>query len=211
MWGTRVRRGGERRPGRDPLVKVILCHAESESRSVVSDSLRPMDYTVHGILQARMLEWVAFPFSGWSSQPRIEPRSPALQVVTRGSEFISRACHPSASVCKETIQIIRHKWSAHTASSGLPSDCSHSELRQFLGMPTGHHPQCLQALSLAAWVLSPKPPEGSACGRGGASVPPGAAVNRREGGQWINVQPPTFGGTFLRFFLQVAYSVLVTY
>ena len=23
----------------------------------------PMDYTVHGILQARMLEWVAFPFS----------------------------------------------------------------------------------------------------------------------------------------------------
>ena len=30
----------------------------------------PMDYTVHGILQARMLEWVAFPFSGGSSQPR---------------------------------------------------------------------------------------------------------------------------------------------
>ena len=23
----------------------------------------PMDYTVHGILQARILEWVAFPFS----------------------------------------------------------------------------------------------------------------------------------------------------
>jgi len=23
-----------------------------------------MDYTVHGILQARILEWVAFPFSG---------------------------------------------------------------------------------------------------------------------------------------------------
>ena len=30
----------------------------------------PMDYTVHGILQARMLEWVAFPFSRGSSQPR---------------------------------------------------------------------------------------------------------------------------------------------
>ena len=30
----------------------------------------PMDYIVHGILQARVLEWVAFPFS----------RSPALQV-----------------------------------------------------------------------------------------------------------------------------------
>ena len=30
----------------------------------------PMDYTVHGILLARMLEWVAFPFSRGSSQHR---------------------------------------------------------------------------------------------------------------------------------------------
>ena len=30
----------------------------------------PIDYTVHGILQARILEWVAFPFSRESSQPR---------------------------------------------------------------------------------------------------------------------------------------------
>ena len=30
----------------------------------------PMDYTVHGILQARILEWVAFPFCRGSSQPR---------------------------------------------------------------------------------------------------------------------------------------------
>ena len=30
----------------------------------------PMDYTVHRILQARILEWVAIPFSRGSSQPR---------------------------------------------------------------------------------------------------------------------------------------------
>ena len=30
----------------------------------------PMDYTVHWHLQARILEWVAFPFSRGSSQPR---------------------------------------------------------------------------------------------------------------------------------------------
>ena len=30
----------------------------------------PTDYTVHGILQARILECVAFPFSRGSSQPR---------------------------------------------------------------------------------------------------------------------------------------------
>ena len=29
-----------------------------------------MDYTDHGILQARILEWIAFPFSRGSSQPR---------------------------------------------------------------------------------------------------------------------------------------------
>ena len=30
----------------------------------------PMDYTVHRILQARILEWVVIPFSRGSSQPR---------------------------------------------------------------------------------------------------------------------------------------------
>ena len=42
----------------------------SESHSVISDSLQPMDYIVHGILQARILEWVAFSFSRGSFQPR---------------------------------------------------------------------------------------------------------------------------------------------
>ena len=43
---------------------------ENESRSVMPDSLWPLDYTGHGILQARTLEWAAFPFSRGSSQPR---------------------------------------------------------------------------------------------------------------------------------------------
>ena len=42
----------------------------AESPSVVSDSLWLYDCTVHGILQARILEWVAFHFSRGSSQPR---------------------------------------------------------------------------------------------------------------------------------------------
>ena len=36
----------------------------------MSDSLQPHNDTVHEILQARILEWVAFPFSRGSSQPR---------------------------------------------------------------------------------------------------------------------------------------------
>ena len=37
---------------------------------VVPTLCDPMDYTVHGILQAIILEWAAFPFSRGSSQPR---------------------------------------------------------------------------------------------------------------------------------------------
>ena len=41
----------------------------------------PMVYIVHGILQARILEWVAFPFLQGINLPNpgIDPRSPALQ------------------------------------------------------------------------------------------------------------------------------------
>ena len=41
----------------------------------------PMDYTVHGILQDRILEWVAFPSPGDLPNPGIEPRSPALHIL----------------------------------------------------------------------------------------------------------------------------------
>ena len=46
-----------------------ICCAVWKSLSRVQ-LCNPIDYTVHGILQARILEWVAFPFSRGSSQPR---------------------------------------------------------------------------------------------------------------------------------------------
>ena len=45
-----------------------LFQSENESCSVVSDSLQL--HGLHGILQARILQWVAFSFSRGSSQPR---------------------------------------------------------------------------------------------------------------------------------------------
>ena len=38
----------------------------------------PMDYRVHGILQAKILEWVPIPSSGDLPDPGMEPRSPTL-------------------------------------------------------------------------------------------------------------------------------------
>ena len=46
----------------------------------------PMDYKVHRILQARILEWVAVPFSRGSSNPGIKPRPPTLQVDSLPAE-----------------------------------------------------------------------------------------------------------------------------
>ena len=40
----------------------------AQRKPLVKCFLTPMDYTVHGILPARILEWVASPFSRGSSQ-----------------------------------------------------------------------------------------------------------------------------------------------
>ena len=47
----------------------------------------PMDGTVHGILKARILEWVAFQSSlGYLPNPGMEPRSTTLQVDSLPAE-----------------------------------------------------------------------------------------------------------------------------
>ena len=53
----------------------------------------PTDYPVHGILQARILEWVAFPFSRGSSQPR--DRTQVSQIA--GGFFTSWATREAQS------------------------------------------------------------------------------------------------------------------
>ena len=45
-----------------------------------------MDYTVHGLLQARILEWLGIPFSGDLPNPAVEPRYPTLQVDSSPAE-----------------------------------------------------------------------------------------------------------------------------
>ena len=53
---------------------------------MVSTSFHLMDYIVHGILQARILEWVAFPSPGDLPNLGIKPRSPALQADSLPAE-----------------------------------------------------------------------------------------------------------------------------
>ena len=64
------------------ILRVCVCVCERERERVAQSCLtlcNPMDYSpggssVHGILQARILEWVAIPFSRGSSRPRDRTR-----------------------------------------------------------------------------------------------------------------------------------------
>ena len=78
-------------PKLGPLRLILSSHNPSLGVAVVLQSLSqvqlfcdPMDSSqpgspVHGILQARILEWVAMSFSRGSLQPGTEPQPPALQ------------------------------------------------------------------------------------------------------------------------------------
>ena len=59
----------------------------------------PIDYTVHGILQARILEWVAFPFSRGFSRPRDQ-----TQVSCIAGGFFTNWATGEALRCACTLQ-----------------------------------------------------------------------------------------------------------
>ena len=61
---------------------LAVCALKVEVAQSCMTLCNPMAYTVHGILQARTLEWVASPSPRGSSQPR----SPALQVDSSPAE-----------------------------------------------------------------------------------------------------------------------------
>ena len=70
------------------------------SGSVVSDSLQlhglyPPGSSVHGIFQARILEWVVISFSRGSSQSRLKPASPALQADSLPTAPVGKPSPPS--------------------------------------------------------------------------------------------------------------------
>ena len=49
-----------------------------------------MDYTIHGILQARKLGWVAFPLSRWSSQSRNQTQVSTMQADSLPAEPLEK-------------------------------------------------------------------------------------------------------------------------
>ena len=72
-------------------------------------SCDPMDYTVLGILQAKILEWVAFPSPGDLPNPEMKPGSLALQPDSLPTELSGKLSH------KESPRIL--EWVAYHFSS----------------------------------------------------------------------------------------------
>ena len=61
--------------------KIITCPAK------LTETIAKMKKRRHGILQARILEWIAYPFPGGLPDPGIKPGSPALQVDSLPTEL----------------------------------------------------------------------------------------------------------------------------
>ena len=59
-----------------------------------------IDYTVHGILQGRILEWEPFPSPGDLPNQGIEPKSPTLQAHSLAAEPQGKPSTPLGTSCK---------------------------------------------------------------------------------------------------------------
>ena len=89
-----------------PCSSLELCihMGESKIAQACPTLCDPINYTVHGVLQARILEWVAFPFSRGSSQPR--DRTQVSRIAGRFIRvYLSLAPLPLASLLFSAIYL----------------------------------------------------------------------------------------------------------
>ena len=75
-----------------------------------------MDYTVDGVLQARILEWVALPFSSRSSQPR--DGTQVSRIV--GRFFTSWATREAKNIGVGSLSLLQQIFPTQKLNRGLP-------------------------------------------------------------------------------------------
>ena len=133
-------------------------------KSLISDSLQlhGLQLTVHGIHQARILEWVAIPFSRGSSQPRnwtqvscIEGRfftiwaTREIQEYWSGNLSLLQWIFPTYCLMEFIFtlpQLIRVHWHRTAGFSGRPS---------LLFTPDVPEPKLIPTSQLPSWSLWP--------------------------------------------------------
>ena len=124
----------------------------------------PMDYTVHGILQARILEWAAIPSPTDLPDPEINPGSPALQVDSLAAELPGKPIY----INHQPTVLLTNLQSGQGATGqlvfapcrgrggdGAPSYSTHPHGSQAGLLPAGSSARCSQW----PWLLSPSHPQ----------------------------------------------------
>ena len=81
----------------------------------------PIDYTVYGILQARILEWVAFPFSRGSSPPRDRTQVSCIA----GRFFTSWAIGKPKNTGVDSLSLLQRIFWTQESNQGL-LHCRHA-------------------------------------------------------------------------------------
>ena len=122
----------------------------------------PTDYTpwgssVHGVLQARVLEWVAMPSSRGFFQPRDQTQTDSLPVEPPGKPMYRFFCQhktkqqPSFSKCLNSF--LFQKWNVYEHQLLYWPWCSHHKTRKSLNL----YPMCvwtfLSPLCDAPWEV----------------------------------------------------------
>ena len=101
----------------------------------------PMDYTVHGILQARILEWVAFHFSRGSSQPR--DRTQVSGIAGRWTEPGKLQFTGSQTVGHKFVHDTYYKYIYNIYQS--PGKCFFRQQYTVISEHSSYHLKCLLA------------------------------------------------------------------
>ena len=92
------------------LLSTLTFLVKCESHSVVSTLCNPMEYTVFGILQARILEWAPFLSPGDLLNPGIKPRSPAVQAGFFTSWATREAFSYKGLFLQDSIKCYSYPW-----------------------------------------------------------------------------------------------------
>ena len=108
-------------------------------------------FSVHGILQARILEWFAISFSRDLPHPGIKPGSPALQADALQSEPLEK---PKQMVYIPTIEYyLAIRWASHVAQSVEHLPTMWETWVQFLGQEIPLEKEMATHSSIPAWRI----------------------------------------------------------
>ena len=95
----------------------------------------PMDYTVHGILQARILERLTFSFSTDLPNPEIKPRSPTFQVDFLPAELSGKPWQCLLLLLLSCFSPVQLCATPQTAAHQAPPSLGFSRQEHWSGLP----------------------------------------------------------------------------